>query len=192
MAMLTAVATEQAAGSETSCSSGDGGGDLRRGAAKARSVAELRGKRALGARLARRSGRRQSCRTQWNGARSTVATVTPVRCLRRRRPWWGKGEGEAMGESDDVQGLGARRGRSSSSSAARAASCWRRGELTLAGVSCLPALARASSSLARASTVLGRQVGCQVSFSAFCFSSFFIISVLCFEIVKILFHLEKS
>ena len=96
-----------------------------------------------------------------------------------------------MGESDDVQGLGARRGRSSSSSAARAASCWRRGELTLAGVSCLPALARASSSLARASTVLGRQVGCQVSFSAFCSFSLFI-SVLCFEIVKILFHLEKS
>ena len=132
VAMLTAVATEQAAGSETSCSSGDGGGDLRRGAAKARSVAELRGKRALGARLARRSGRWQSCRTQWNGARSTVATVTPVRCLRRRRPWWGKGEGEAMGESDDVQGLGARRGRSSSSSAARAASSWRGGELALA------------------------------------------------------------
>ena len=30
VAMLTAVATEQTAGSETSCSSGDGGGDLRR------------------------------------------------------------------------------------------------------------------------------------------------------------------
>ena len=54
-------------------------------------------------------------------------------------------EGEAMGESDDVQGRGARRGRSSSSSAARAASCWRRGELTLAGVTSLPALARAGS-----------------------------------------------
>ena len=36
VAMLTAVATEQTARSETSCSSGDGGGDLRRGAAKAR------------------------------------------------------------------------------------------------------------------------------------------------------------
>ena len=93
-----------------------------------------------------------------------MAAVTPVRWLRRRRPWWGEGEGEAMGENGDVRGLGARRERSASSSAARAASCWRRGELTLAGVSCLPALARASSSLARASTVLGRQVGCQVSF----------------------------
>ena len=106
MAMLTAVATEQAAGSETSCSSGDGGGDLRRGAAKARSVAELRGKRALGARLARRSGRRRCCRTRWSGARSTVGAVTPVRCLRRRRQWWGEGEGEATGENDGVQRLG--------------------------------------------------------------------------------------
>ena len=103
-----------------------------------------------------------------------MGAATPVRWLRRRRPWWGEGEGEAMGENDGVQRLGVRRGRSASASAARAASSWRRGELTLAGVSCLPALARASSSLARASTVLGRQVGCQVSFLPSVLFSFFI------------------
>jgi len=79
-----------------------------------------------------------------------------------------------MGENGDVQGLGARRGRSASSSAARAASRWRGGELALAGVTSLPALASAGSCLARASTVLGRQVGCQVSFSAFYSFLFFI------------------
>ena len=56
-----------------------------------------------------------------------------------------EGEGEAMGENGDVRGLGARRERSASSSAAGAASCWRRGELTLAGVTSLPAPARAGS-----------------------------------------------
>ena len=74
-----------------------------------------------------------------------MGAVTPVRCLRRRRPWWGEGEGEAMGEDDGVQRLGARRGRSASASAAREASSWRRGELTLTGVTSLPALARAGS-----------------------------------------------
>ena len=74
-----------------------------------------------------------------------MAAVTPVRWLRRRRPWWGEGEGEAMGENGNVQGLEARRGRSASSSAARAASRWRGGELALAGVTSLPALARAGS-----------------------------------------------
>ena len=68
----------------------------------------------------------------------------------------------------------------------------RRRELALVGVTSLPAWRGRSSWLARASTVLGRQVGCQVSPSAFCFSLFLFISVLCFEIVKILFHLEKS
>ena len=76
---------------------------------------------------------------------AVVVAVTPVRWLRRRRPWWGEGEGEAMGENDGVQRLGARRGRSASASAARAASSWRRGELALAGVTSLPALARAGS-----------------------------------------------
>ena len=56
-----------------------------------------------------------------------------------------EGEGEAMGENGDVQGLGARRGRSASSSAARAASSWRGGELAHAGVTSLAALAGASS-----------------------------------------------
>ena len=56
-----------------------------------------------------------------------------------------EGEGEAMGENGNVQGLGARRGRSASSSVARAASRWRGGELALAGVTSLPALARAGS-----------------------------------------------
>ena len=57
----------------------------------------------------------------------------------------GRRRGRGDGENGDVRGLGARRERAASSSAARAASCWRRGELTLAGVTSLPALARAGS-----------------------------------------------
>ena len=56
-----------------------------------------------------------------------------------------EGEGEAMEEKGGVQGLGARREGSSSSSTGEAASRWRRGELALAGVTSLPALARAGS-----------------------------------------------
>ncbi len=56
-----------------------------------------------------------------------------------------EGEGEAMGEKGDVQGLGGASWRSSSSSTGEAASRWRRGELAHAGVTSLPALAGASS-----------------------------------------------
>ena len=56
-----------------------------------------------------------------------------------------EGEGEAMGEKGDVQGLGGASWRSSSSSTGEAASRWRHGELAHAGVTSLPALARASS-----------------------------------------------
>ena len=56
-----------------------------------------------------------------------------------------EGEGEAMGEKGVSRGSGARREGSSSSATGEAASRWRRGELTLAGVTSLPALARASS-----------------------------------------------
>ena len=177
--MLTAVATEQAAGSETSCSSGDGGGDLRRGAAKARSVAELRGKRALGARLARRSGRRQSCRTQWNGARSTVATVTPVRCLRRRRPWWGKGEGEATGENGGVQRLGgASKGSSNASTGegGKQVAPWR----ARARRRHLPACSGESRQLTGAGQhSAGPPGGLPGKFSAFCSFLFFYLFLFC-------------
>ena len=53
----------------------------------------------------------------------------------------GRGDGGEWG----VQRLGGASKESASASAARAASSWRRGELTLAGVSSLPALARAGS-----------------------------------------------
>ena len=56
-----------------------------------------------------------------------------------------EGEGEAMGEKGGVQGLGGASWRSSSSSMGEAASRWHRGELAHAGVTSLPALARASS-----------------------------------------------
>ena len=56
-----------------------------------------------------------------------------------------EGEGEAMGEKGDVQGLGGASWRSSSSSTCEAASRWHCGELAHAGVTSLPALARASS-----------------------------------------------
>ncbi len=56
-----------------------------------------------------------------------------------------RGEGEAMGANGGVQGLGGATWRSSSSSTGEAASRWRRGELALAGVTSLPALARAGS-----------------------------------------------
>ena len=49
VAELTEVTAEQMARSGTSCCSGDGEGDLRRWAVKARSKQWLRGKRALGA-----------------------------------------------------------------------------------------------------------------------------------------------
>ena len=102
------------------------------------------------------------------------------------------GEGEVEGANGGVQGLGAATWGSSSSSTGEAASRWHRGELAHAGVTSLPALARGSSGLARASTVLGRPVGCQVRFSL-CFLFFFLfVSVLCFEIVEILFHLGKT
>ena len=74
-----------------------------------------------------------------------MAAVTPVRWLRRRRPWWGEGEGEAMGANGGVQGLGGATWRSSSSSTGEAASRWRRGELAHAGVTSVDALAGASS-----------------------------------------------
>ena len=49
-----------------------------------------------------------------------------------------------------------------------------RGELGRAMLTSLPALARGSSWLARASTVLGRQVGCQVSSSLLSVSLFYL------------------
>ena len=79
----------------------------------------------------------------------------------------GNGEGEALGTNGEVQGVGATTWRSSRHPGLRAASRWRRGELRHAGVTSLPAQRGRSSWLARASTVLGRQVGrlvtCQVS-----------------------------
>ena len=56
-----------------------------------------------------------------------------------------EGEGEAMGENGDVQGLGGATWGSSRSSTGEAASRWRRGELAHAGVTSLPALAGGSS-----------------------------------------------
>ena len=56
-----------------------------------------------------------------------------------------EGEGEAMGENGGVQRLGGASRGSSSASTGEAASRWRRGELALAGVTSLPALARAGS-----------------------------------------------
>ena len=45
-----------------------------------------------------------------------MGAATPARWLRRRRPWWGKGEGEATGENGGVQRLGgASKGSSSAS-----------------------------------------------------------------------------
>ena len=56
-----------------------------------------------------------------------------------------EGEGEAMGEKGGVQRLGGASWGLSSASTSEAASRWRRGELALAGVTSLPALARAGS-----------------------------------------------
>ena len=56
-----------------------------------------------------------------------------------------EGEGEAMGRKGVSRGSRARRGGRPAHPRARAASRWRRGELTLAGVTSLPALARAGS-----------------------------------------------
>ena len=78
---------------------------------------------------------------------------------------------ESEGEPGRVNGVSARSGRRPEDDP-RGATATRamqrgwvvRGELGRAMLTSLPALARGSSWLARASTVLGRQVGCQVSF----------------------------
>mgnify|MGYP000865975970 CR=1 FL=1 len=145
VARLTVVATERTARSGANCCGGDGGGDLRRWAVKARSEQWLRGKRALGARLARRRRRRRSCWTRSGDAETAVATATPARWQRLRRPWWRKARERRWGRKGVSRGSGARRGGSSSSSTGEAASRWRRGGLALAGVTSLPALARAGS-----------------------------------------------
>src|SRR4051812_45151232 len=61
--------------------------DLRRRWTRARSVRWLRGTRALGARLVRRSRRRRSDLTRSEGAGMTVATATTAERRRWRRPW---------------------------------------------------------------------------------------------------------
>ena len=88
VARLTVVATERTARSGANYCGGDGGGDLRRWAVKARSEQWLRGKRALGARLARRRRRRRSCWTRSGDAETAVATASSARWQRLRRPWW--------------------------------------------------------------------------------------------------------
>ena len=102
------------------------------------------------------------------------------------------GEGEVQGANGGVQGLGGATWRSSSSSKGEAASRWRRGELAHAGVTSLSALAGGSSGLAMGQHSAGPPGGLPGKF-LLCFLFFFLfVSVLCFEIVEILFHLGKS
>ena len=98
------------------------------------------------------------------------------------------GEVEAMGEKEVSRGSGARRGgRPARPWVKRQASGAVASSRTPASPLCLLWREQAAD-WPWASTVLGRQV----SFSAFYSFLFLFISVLCFEIVKILFHLEKS
>ena len=96
--------------SGTNCCGGDGEGDLRRWAVKARSKQWLQGKRALGARLARRRRRRRSCWTRSGDAGTAVATATPARWQRLRRPWWERAREGDRGVSGVSAGSGRQRG----------------------------------------------------------------------------------
>ena len=93
--------------SGTNCCGGDGEGDLRRWAVKARSEQWLRGKRALEARLARRIRRRRSCWTRSGDAETPVATATSQRL---RQPWWREARERCRGRMEVSRGSGARRG----------------------------------------------------------------------------------
>ena len=110
VARLTVVATERTARSGANCCGGDGGGDLRRWAVKARSEQWLRGKRALGARPARRRRRRRSCWTRSGDAETAVATATSARWQWLRRPWWREARERRWGRMEVSRGSGARRG----------------------------------------------------------------------------------
>ena len=103
-----------------------------------------------------------------------------------------EGKGEVQGANGGVQGLGgATWGRPARPRARRQAGGAVASSRTPASPLCLLWREQAAD-WPRASTVLGRQVGCQVSPSLLSVFLFLFISVLCFEIVKILFHLEKS
>ena len=174
------------------CCDGDGEGDLWRWAVKARSGQWLRGKRVLGARPARRRRRRRSCWTWWDSARSTVGAATPARWQRLRRPRWRKARERCRGRMEVSRGSGARRGgRPARPRARRQAGGAVASSRTPASPLCLLWREQAAD-WPWASTVLGPQVGCQVSFPL-CFLFFFVfVSVLCFQIVEILSHLRKS
>ena len=178
--------------SGTNCCGGDGEGDLRRWAVKARSEQWLWGKRALGGRPARRRRRRRSCWTRSGDAGTAVATATPARWQRLLRPWRERARERRWGRMGVSRGSGARRGgRPSRPRARRQAGGAVASSRTPVSPLCLLWREQAAD-WPWASTVLGRQVGCQVSFSL-CFPfSFLFVSVLCFEIVEILFHLGKT
>ena len=159
---------------------------------KARSKQWLRGKRVLGARLARRGRRRRSCWTRSGDAETAVATATPARWQRLRQPWWRKARERCRGRLEVSRGWGARRGgRPARPRARRQAGGAVASSRTPASPLCLLWREQAAD-WPWASTVLGRQVGCQVSPSLLSVFLFLSISVLCFEIVEILFHLGKS
>ena len=138
---------------------------------KARSEQWLRGKRALRARLARRRRRRRSCWTRSGDVGTAMATATPARRQRLLRPWRERARERRWGRMEVSRGSGARRGgRPARPRARRQAGGAVASSRTPASPLCLLWREQAAD-WPWASTVLGRQVGCQVSsFSAFCFS----------------------
>ena len=73
-------------------------------------VRRLRGTRALGARLARRSRGRRSFWTGWRGVETTGSTATAVVRRRWRRPWRGSARERNWGRMEVSRRVGARRG----------------------------------------------------------------------------------
>ena len=163
--------------------SGDGGvgevGAVASGHASARGSTSSKERRAAEL-LDMVARRRDDGERELHGGAGTAASATAV-----------VSEGDRQGRMDVSTGFGARRGgRPARPRARRQAGGPAVSSRTPASPLCLLWREQAAN-WPWASTVLGRQVGCQVSSSLLSVFLYLFISVLCFEIVEILFHLGK-